>query len=245
MRLYILHLLLLLVEHMGVRYRLTPLISIVLATVRMGSTVRHHRKLPHGIEPGVCFMLLGHMVVVGPPGIVILGDVHLVVAVPIMLIHIREVELEILDVLHTRRVLLLRLDENRVAHLASIYLNLLTRDDINQEIIHIALGECMDDIGLLEGFALVFLSVDPRAGGELCDEELDCLCEHHRRLCRNHLYILIELHDLLDAGQRQLVLAEGSYSVGLLRLLGPEAVDLLHALELGVLQRLHLDMLLL
>ena len=58
----------------------------------------------------------------------------------------------------------------------------------------------------LEGPTLVVLCVDPGSQGQLMDEHLGRLGEQQRRLSRDHLHILIQLHDLLDPGQWQLLL---------------------------------------
>ena len=52
------------------------------------------------------------------------------------------------------------------------------------------------------------LCVYPGPHGELVDEHLGGLGEEDGRLGRDHLHVLVQLHDLLDPGQRQLLVLQ-------------------------------------
>ena len=83
---------------------------------------------------------------------------------------------------------------------------LLTRDDVDEEIKHVRLGQRGSDVGPLKGASFVLLSVDPSTHGELGDEDVAAFGEEYGRLRRNHLDLWVGLHDLLDARERELVL---------------------------------------
>lgn len=69
--------------------------------------------------------------------------------------------------------------------------------------------------------------MEPRTDGELEDEELACLGEEDGSLCGDHAHVLVGLHDLLDAGEGELVVLEVIGVLDLLTLVGPEHLELL------------------
>jgi hypothetical protein len=60
----------------------------------------------------------------------------------------------------------------------------------------------------LECAALVLFGVGPRAESELHNKHLAGFGEHDRRFRADHAHALVELHDFLDAGKRELELGE-------------------------------------
>lgn len=93
----------------------------------------------------------------------------------------------------------------RLSRTLGVRCGFLARDDINQEIEHVRLGEGSGDIGSLESSSLVILGVDPRPHRELGDEDITSLGEENRRFSRNHLHLRVCFHDLLDSCQGELV----------------------------------------
>ena len=55
-----------------------------------------------------------------------------------------------------------------------------SRNNVNEEVIHIGLGEGCSDIGPLKCTALVILGVDPRSHGQLGDEDIAALGKQDR-----------------------------------------------------------------
>lgn len=51
------------------------------------------------------------------------------------------------------------------------------RDNINEKVKHVTLGECCRNITPLERPSLIILSMDPRSHGQFCDEDIATLCE--------------------------------------------------------------------
>lgn len=82
---------------------------------------------------------------------------------------------------------------------------LLARYDVDQEVEHVTLGQGRGNVGSLQCPALVLFGMDPGAHGELGDEYVASLGEEDGGLSRDHLHLRVGLHDLLDAGERQLV----------------------------------------
>lgn len=82
---------------------------------------------------------------------------------------------------------------------------LFARNNVNQEVEHVGLGECRSDVGPLQGSSLVLLGVDPCAHSKLRNEDITALGEQYRRLGANHLDLRVRLHDLLYTGEGQLV----------------------------------------
>jgi hypothetical protein len=98
-----------------------------------------------------------------------------------------------------------RLYRGVLATAALVGMGLLARDNVNEEVKHVRLGQRRRNVGPLEGATLVLFGVDPGAHGELCDEDVAALREQDGRLRRDHLDLGVCLHHLLDARQRQLV----------------------------------------
>jgi hypothetical protein len=84
-------------------------------------------------------------------------------------------------------------------------LHLLARDNIDEEVEHVGLLQRGGNVGTLKSPTLVFLGVDPGTHGELDNEDVAALGEEDRGFGRDHLYLGIRFHDLLDASKRQLV----------------------------------------
>jgi hypothetical protein len=82
---------------------------------------------------------------------------------------------------------------------------LLARNNVNEEVEHVRLGQRRRNVGPLQGTALVLFGVDPGTHSELCDEDVAALCKQDGRLSGDHLDLGVRLHHLLDARQRQLV----------------------------------------
>lgn len=82
---------------------------------------------------------------------------------------------------------------------------LLARHNVNQEVEHVGLGQCICDVGALQRAPLVFLGVYPGAHRQLRDEHVASLCEEDGSLGRNHFDFRVRLHNLLYPRQRQLV----------------------------------------
>mmetsp|Transcript_19098 Transcript_19098/g.56225 ORF Transcript_19098/g.56225 Transcript_19098/m.56225 type:complete len:208 (-) Transcript_19098:172-795(-) len=83
--------------------------------------------------------------------------------------------------------------------------HILTGYNVNQEVEYAALRHGHGQVVALQGTALVLLGVHPGSQGELTDEQIARLGEDHRGLSGYHLHILIRLHNLLNASQRELV----------------------------------------
>ncbi|KAF7838837.1 hypothetical protein G2W53_007319 [Senna tora] len=109
----------------------------------------------------------------------------------------------------------------------SLVLDLVSGHNIHQEIEYIGAGYGGGDVVLLERAPLVLLGVEPGSDGELEDEELAGLGEENGRLGGDHAHVLVGLHDLLDAGEGELVVLEIVDMLDLLALVGPEHVKLL------------------
>mmetsp|Transcript_5615 Transcript_5615/g.25309 ORF Transcript_5615/g.25309 Transcript_5615/m.25309 type:complete len:324 (+) Transcript_5615:1180-2151(+) len=120
----------------------------------------------------------------------------------------------------------------------AVLLEVITRDDVDEKVEDVRLGDGGGDVVALERPPLVLLAVDPRTECELQDEHLARLCEQHRRLRRYHPDVLVGLHDLLDPRQRELVVLEVAAALNLLHLLLPEHAELLLVLLVDVM-RLH------
>lgn len=69
--------------------------------------------------------------------------------------------------------------------------------------------------------------MEPGADGEFEDEELAGFGKEDRGLGGDHADILVGLHDLLDAGEGELVVLEVVDVFDLLALVGPEHLELL------------------
>ena len=69
--------------------------------------------------------------------------------------------------------------------------------------------------------------MQPRPNRELEDEELAGLGEQDGRLGGDHAHVLVGFHDLLDAGEGELVVLEVVYLLDFLALVGPEHLELL------------------
>ncbi|GMF30781.1 unnamed protein product [Phytophthora lilii] len=128
-------------------------------------------------------------------------------------------------------------------------LDVVARDDVDEEVEDVGLGDSHGDVVALQRAALVLLRVDPGAQTELEDEHLAGLGEEHGRLGADHAHVLVRLHDLLDARERQLVRLEvegaGVDLRDLLDLVLPEGVQrellLLHLRALVLQLQLHLQ----
>ena len=108
-----------------------------------------------------------------------------------------------------------------------LVLDLIPRHNIHQKIKYIRPSNRRGDIILLQRPPLVLLRVQPRPYRQLQNEELAGLGEEDWGLRRDHPHILIRLHNLLDAGQRQLVVLEVVHLLDLLALVGPKHLKLL------------------
>lgn len=97
------------------------------------------------------------------------------------------------------------LDSCGLASTSFMGMCLFARNDVDQEIEHVRLGQCRCDVGPLQCAALVLLCVDPCPHGEFSDENVAAFGEENGGLCGYHLYLGICLHDLFDARQRELV----------------------------------------
>jgi len=107
------------------------------------------------------------------------------------------------------------------------FLGLVPRHDVDEEVEDLGARDGGGDVGLLQGAALVLLGVRPAAVGELEDEHLAGAGEDDGRLGGDHAHVLVGLHDLLDAGQRQVVVLEVGGGLDLAVLLRPEELQLL------------------
>ncbi|GER36303.1 ribosomal RNA large subunit methyltransferaseK/L [Striga asiatica] len=108
-----------------------------------------------------------------------------------------------------------------------LILDFIPRHNINQKIKYVGARDSSGDVILLERAALVLLRVEPRSHGELEYEELARLGEEYWGLCRYHAHVLVGLHDLLDAGQRELVIFEIVHLLDLLALKIPERLEMM------------------
>lgn len=106
-------------------------------------------------------------------------------------------------------------------------LYLLAGDNVHKEVEYISPCDCCSNVVLLQGTPLVLLCMEPRADGELEDEELARLGEEDGSLCGDHAHVLVGLHDLLDAGEGELVVLEVIGVLDPLALVGPEHLELL------------------
>ena len=111
---------------------------------------------------------------------------------------------------------------------AGLLLGLLAGHDVDEEVEDVGARDGRGDVVPLQGAALVLLGVQPGPDGELEDEELAGLGEQHGRLGGDHAHVLVGLHDLLDPGQRQLVVLEvrRRRALRLLALVRPERLQL-------------------
>lgn len=76
---------------------------------------------------------------------------------------------------------------------------LLSGNDINEEVKHIRLRQRGGDVGPLERTAFVIFCVDPRAHGELGDEDVAALGEEDGRFRGYHFHLWVGFHDLFYA----------------------------------------------
>jgi hypothetical protein len=106
-------------------------------------------------------------------------------------------------------------------------LSLVPRHDVDEEIEDLGARDGGGDVGFLQRAALVLLGVRPAAVGELEDEHLAGAGEDDGRLGGDHADVLVGLHDLLDAGERQVVVLEVGGGLDLAVLLRPEQLELL------------------
>lgn len=81
----------------------------------------------------------------------------------------------------------------------------LSRNNIDQEIKHVTLCKGSGDITSLQSPSLIVLCVDPCTHGQLCDEDIASFGEENRSLGGDHFDFGVGLHNLLDAGKRQLM----------------------------------------
>lgn len=79
---------------------------------------------------------------------------------------------------------------------------LLTRNDVDQEVEHVRLGEGSGNIGALESTALVVFGVNPGSHCQLGDEDVTALGEQDGGLSGDHLDLGIGFHDFLDSSER-------------------------------------------
>lgn len=86
-----------------------------------------------------------------------------------------------------------------------VWMGLFARDNIDQKVKHVRLGERRGNVGSLQSATLVLLCVNPGAHGELGDEDIAAFGEEDWRFSRDHLNFWISLHDLLDSREGQLV----------------------------------------
>lgn len=106
-------------------------------------------------------------------------------------------------------------------------LGLVAGHDVDEEVEDLGAGDGGGDVGLLERAALVLLGVRPAAVGELEDEHLARPGEHDGGLGGDHADVLVGLHDLLDAGEGEVVVLEVGGGLDLAVLLRPEHLQLL------------------
>jgi len=118
-----------------------------------------------------------------------------------------------------------------------VVLDLVAGDDVDEDVENVGASDGGGDVVLLEGAALVLVGVEPGADGELEDEELAGLGEEDGGLGGDHADVLVGLHDLLDAGQGELVVLEVVHVLDLLPLVRPEHLQLLLLLLEQVLER--------
>lgn len=81
----------------------------------------------------------------------------------------------------------------------------LPRDNIDEEIKHVALRQCRCNIGTLQGAAFILLGVDPSAHSELGDEYVATFRKEYWCFSGDHFDLRIGLHDFLYPRQWQLV----------------------------------------
>lgn len=93
----------------------------------------------------------------------------------------------------------------RSFHMPFLLRQLLTRNDIDKKIKHVAFSECTRNIAPLQRAPLVFFCNDPRSHCEFCNKDVAALCKQYRRFCRDHLDVWIGFHDLFDACEWQMV----------------------------------------
>jgi len=82
---------------------------------------------------------------------------------------------------------------------------IFSRDNIDEEVKHVGLGECSSDVRALEGASFVVFGVDPGAHCEFGDEDVAAFGEEDGSFGRNHLHFRVCFHDLLDSGEGELV----------------------------------------
>lgn len=124
---------------------------------------------------------------------------------------------------------------------ARLVLDLVSGHNIDQEIENISPGNGGGNVVFLQSASFVLLGVEPRPDGELEDEELAGLGEKDGSLGRYHPHVLVGLHDLLDAGQGELVVLEIVHLLDLLALVRPEHLQLLLLLLEEVVERRRRD----
>ena len=103
--------------------------------------------------------------------------------------------------------------------------------DVHEEVEDLGAGDGGRNVRLLERAALVLLGVRPAAVGELEDEHLAGAGEDDGGLGGDHAHVLVGLHDLLDPGQREVVVLEVGGGLDLAVLLRPEHLQLLLLLK--------------
>ncbi|KAK9113434.1 hypothetical protein Syun_020231 [Stephania yunnanensis] len=110
---------------------------------------------------------------------------------------------------------------------SGLVLDVVAGDDVDEEVEDVGAGDGGGDVVLLEGAALVLLGVEPGSDGEFEDEELACLGEEDGGFGGDHADVFIGFHDLLDAGEGELVVPEVVYLFDFGALVGPEHLELL------------------
>lgn len=84
-------------------------------------------------------------------------------------------------------------------------MRLLAWHNVDQKVKHVRLGQSGRNVRSLECAAFVLLGVNPRAHGQLRDEDVAALRKQDWCLSRDHLDVRVCFHDFLDARQRELM----------------------------------------
>jgi hypothetical protein len=106
-------------------------------------------------------------------------------------------------------------------------LSLVPWHDVDEEIEYLSARDGTGDVRFMQRAALALLGVCPAVAGDLEDEHLTGVREDDGRLSGDHVDVLIGLHDLLDVGERQVVVLEVCGGLDLAVLLCPEHLELL------------------
>ena len=107
-----------------------------------------------------------------------------------------------------------------------VLFGIVTRDDVDKEVKDVGFLNGGGDVASLQGASLSLLGLGPGAMRELEDEHLAGLCEEDGGLGGDHADVLVGLHDLLDACEREEMVLEVGGLLDLGHLLEPELAEL-------------------